>query len=245
LEKWWEEVGYLKSRYPIAPFINVSGPVLLYEDIWPALEGTQINRTAIMLYYLLNEWKLLYRQEFPVDGKDGTPLSMSQYYNLMSWCRIPKLNIDHYIGGIEPAPGPTARYITVITRGRVYKCEVLKSDLEPIGIPEIKAQLRSIVDDAAQKPFGPGVGSLTSENRDTWAKERDHLILSNPYHWEILRTIESSLITIVLEDNSPSCLDELQLSLNCGNCKNRWFDKSFQLIIFKNGLMGTNLEVRN
>ena len=32
------------------------------------------------------------------------------------------------------------------------------------------SQLRSIVDDATRKPFGPGVGSLTSENRDTWAK---------------------------------------------------------------------------
>jgi hypothetical protein len=45
---------------------------------------------------------LLYcRQEFPVDGKDF-PLSMSQYYNLMSWCRIPQRNIDTYVAGLEP-----------------------------------------------------------------------------------------------------------------------------------------------
>ena len=242
LERWWEEVTYLKPRYPIAPMINVSGPVMLCEDIWPALKGTQINRTAIMLYYLLSEWKLLYRQEFPVDEKDGSPLSMSQYYNLMSWCRVSQRNIDKYFAGLEPAPGPTARYITVITKGRIYKCEVLNSDLEPISILEIEAQLRSIVDDAAQKPFGPGLGSLTGENRDTWAKERDHLLMSNPYHWKLLGTIQYSLLTVVLEDTSPSCLDELQMSLNCGNCKNRWFDKSFQLIVFKNGLMGTNLD---
>ena len=50
----------------MAPLINMSGPVFLYEDIWPALEGTQINRTAILLYYLLNEWKLLYRYLFVI-----------------------------------------------------------------------------------------------------------------------------------------------------------------------------------
>ena len=61
LEKWWEEVAYLKPRYPMAPIINVSGPIMLYEDIWPALEGSQVNRTATVLYFLLNEWKLLYR----------------------------------------------------------------------------------------------------------------------------------------------------------------------------------------
>ena len=242
LERWWEEETYLKPRYPIAPMINVSGPVMLCEDIWPALKGTQINRAAIMLYYLLNEWKLLYRQEFPVDEKDGSPLSMSQYYNLMSWCRVSQRNIDKYFAGLEPAPGPADRYITVITKGRIYKCEVLNSDLEPISILEIETQLRSIVDDAAQKPFGPGLGSLTGENRDTWAKEREHLLMSNPYHWKLLGIIQYSLLTVVLEDSSPSCLDELQMSLNCGNCKNRWFDKSLQLIVFKNGLMGTNLD---
>ncbi len=53
--------------------VNVSGPeITLYEDIWPALEGTQINRAAIMLHYLLNEWKLLYRYYvhlFVISGK--------------------------------------------------------------------------------------------------------------------------------------------------------------------------------
>ncbi|XP_028393021.1 peroxisomal carnitine O-octanoyltransferase-like [Dendronephthya gigantea] len=242
LEKWWEEEAYLKPRYPIAPLINVSGPMMLYEDIWPALKGTQIKRTAITLHFLLNEWKLLYNQEFPIDGKDGTPLSMSQYYNLMSWCRFPQNNVDNYMALLKPAPSPTVRYVTVMTKGRIYKCDVLNSELEPISISEIEAQLRHIVDDASQKPVGPGLGSLTAENRETWTKERQHLVLSNPKHWELLATIQKSLLNVVLEDKSPSVIDELQTALNCGNCKNRWFDKSFQLIIFENGLMGTNLE---
>ena len=42
------------------------------------------------------------RQEFPVDGKDGSPLSMSQYYNLLSWCRSPGRDIDSYVSGLQP-----------------------------------------------------------------------------------------------------------------------------------------------
>lgn len=63
-----------------------------------------------------------------------------------------------------------------------------------------------------------------------FSQERDHLILSNPYHWEILRTIESSLITIVLEDNSPSCLDEVSIGIYTLHiqhwpiCKYAWTD---------------------
>ena len=64
VEEWWEDYAYLRPRYPIAPTINISGPCVFFEEnFWPAQDGTQIIRSAIMLYYLLKEWKLLYRYE--------------------------------------------------------------------------------------------------------------------------------------------------------------------------------------
>ena len=56
----------------------------------------------IILKTLIQCLFCLHRQEFPVDGKGDTPLSMSQYYNLLSWCRIPKKNIDVYVAKLKP-----------------------------------------------------------------------------------------------------------------------------------------------
>ena len=60
LEKWWENVGYLMPRSPVAPYINIAGPISI-SDIWPPEEGTQLKRAAIFTYCLLQVWKVLYR----------------------------------------------------------------------------------------------------------------------------------------------------------------------------------------
>lgn len=62
LEEWWEDYAYLRPRYPLAPTINMSGLCVFFEDhFWPPEDGTQITRSAITVYYILKEWKLLYR----------------------------------------------------------------------------------------------------------------------------------------------------------------------------------------
>ena len=60
LETWWEDVAYLSSRSPSAPTINIGGPLPI-TDIWPAQEGTQIKRAALMVHATLQNWQRLYR----------------------------------------------------------------------------------------------------------------------------------------------------------------------------------------
>ena len=60
LETWWEDVAYLSSRSPSAPTINIGGPLPI-TDIWPAQEGTQIKRAALMIHATLQNWQRLYR----------------------------------------------------------------------------------------------------------------------------------------------------------------------------------------
>ena len=38
------------------------------------------------------------------------------------------------------------------------------------GCSVLFSQLKFIVDDASKQPAGPGLGSLTAENRTVWAK---------------------------------------------------------------------------
>ena len=60
LETWWEDVAYLSSRSPSAPTINIGGPLPI-TDIWPAQEGTQIKRAALMVHATLQNWQRLCR----------------------------------------------------------------------------------------------------------------------------------------------------------------------------------------
>jgi hypothetical protein len=75
------------------------------------------------------------------------------------------------------------------------------------------------------------LGSLTSENRDTWAEVRDKLEgLGNQ---EALNSIDSALFCINLDDIESNDPDQLSNNFLHGNCRNRWFDKNHQLIITK------------
>ncbi len=55
-------------------------------------------------------------------------------------------------------------------------------------------------------------------------------------------TIETSLFALCLEDSSPGTLDDRFRNILHGDGKNRWFDKSFQLIVGRNGKFGGNGE---
>jgi len=64
-----------------------------------------------------------------------------------------------------------------------------------------------------------------------------------------LHAIERAAFVVVLDDenifydpNDPSKLDHWAHNLLHGNATNRWFDKSFNLIISRNGRMGINAE---
>lgn len=73
MEKWWEEEGYLRPRYPITPYVNIGGPVST-NSIWLPQEGTQINRSAILTNALLQLWKQIYK----LVGTSGFEITASQ-----------------------------------------------------------------------------------------------------------------------------------------------------------------------
>lgn len=87
------------------------------------------------------------------------------------------------------------------------------------------------------------LGYLTAENRNTWAQLRSHLLsLGNEAS---LETVDSALFAVCLDngadydDNNPAKLIREGLFDNAGN---RWFDKSFSLLIAKDGTTSVNFE---
>lgn len=103
----------------------------------------------------------------------------------------------------------------------------------------------SQVDHAAAEQLQPPVGIMTSENRDTWAQVRQKLE-SDSVNTDTLNAIDSSLFVVCLDYySSPNDIDKSHRNMFHGQeARNRWFDKSIQLIVENNGRAGVNGEVR-
>ena len=56
-----------------------------------------------------------------------------------------------------------------------------------------------------------------------------------------LAKIDSALFALCLDDESPSGPIEINSVMLHGDARNRWFDKSFQLVVCKNGVAAKTL----
>lgn len=88
------------------------------------------------------------------------------------------------------------------------------------------------------------VGSLTTLERDEWADIRRELV-EDPTNRQTLDTVEDALFVLCLDDFYVRSVDYHRQMINtlCGDDgRNRWFDKSFQLIVDRNGTATINYE---
>lgn len=117
----------------------------------------------------------------------------------------------------------------------------------------IANRLKFVLNDAASDaPAEFPLGVLTTENRDTWAEVREHLVQT--HNATALDTIDSALFLVSLDDKANySALGEIMpvnpipivqnmLHGDSNGLINRWFDKSLSLIVCKDGNAGVNFE---
>lgn len=101
-------------------------------------------------------------------------------------------------------------------------------------------------DEASNKAPEFPLGVLTAENRDTWASVREHLV--ETHNDAALDTIDSALFVLALDDKASYSADDPvpivqnMLHGDANGYLNRWFDKSFSLIVCKDGNAGINFE---
>ncbi|XP_031570096.1 peroxisomal carnitine O-octanoyltransferase-like isoform X2 [Actinia tenebrosa] len=241
LEKWWEEEGYLRPRYPITPYVNIGGPVSSF-SMWPPLEGTQIKRSAILTNGVLHIWQQIYKEEMQVQKMSNKPLCMNQYARVFAGCRVPGKEVDKLKILFKPAPASSPRHIVVQINSRLFSCTVLEENYEPFTAPEIERSLQEIVKIASSKSPGPAVGVLTAGERHTWYELREHLKSLSPRNVNYLNEIETALFILVLEEHDARQETEISQHSIAGDCKNRWFDKFFSILAFKAGLFATHCD---
>ena len=114
----------------------------------------------------------LFREKIrPDGGSQGDKWCMDQYKRMFNGCRIPQEGMDTFTCKFTlEKEGPCPTHVTVIYRKRFFSFEVVHPDGElytPLEIEQQINRVRAMGDIGAE---GAGLGALTTEERDTWAK---------------------------------------------------------------------------
>ncbi|KAK6037626.1 Choline/Carnitine O-acyltransferase, partial [Cooperia oncophora] len=152
------------------------------------------------------------------------PLDMSQYKSLFNGTRIPRKDKDILYQDTRQ------KHFMVMCRGRIYAVDIFDDKGNILPADSVHNSLAHILKTAKQQDADKCIGSLTSLDRDTWAKVRDEMMeAGNAQNFE---KVDGALFTLCLDDLKSQDPIRLTQSLLIGDdASNRWFDKSFSLIM--------------
>ncbi|KAF3822348.1 hypothetical protein GH733_007722 [Mirounga leonina] len=238
---WWEEYIYLRGRGPLMVNSNYYAMDLLYilpTQIQAARAGNAIH--AILLYR-----RRLDREEIkPIFVLGSTvPLCSAQWERMFNTSRIPGEETDT-IQHIRDS-----KHIVVFHEGRYFKVW-LYHDGRLLTPREIEQQMQRILDDPSEpQPGEAKLAALTAGERVPWAKCRQ-AYFGRGKNKQSLDAVEKAAFFVTLDETEQgyrkedpdASMDSYAKSLLHGRCFDRWFDKSFTFIAFKNGKIGMNAE---
>uniref|UniRef100_A0A670XRI6 carnitine O-palmitoyltransferase n=1 Tax=Pseudonaja textilis TaxID=8673 RepID=A0A670XRI6_PSETE len=238
---WWEEYIYLRGRGPIMVNSNYFAMDFLYftpTAVQAARAGNAIH--AILLY----RRKLDRQQIQPILLMGSTvPLCSAQWERMFNTSRIPGNDTDT-IQHLKDS-----KHIAVYHKGCYYKVW-LYYDGRLLKPREIEQQIQWILNDKSEpQPGEEKLAALTAGDRVPWAKARQ-TYFARGKNKQSLDAIEKAAFFVTLDDtvqgyreeDPVKSMDTYAKALLHGKCYDRWFDKSFNLIVFRNGKMGLNSE---
>ncbi|KAG9342935.1 hypothetical protein JZ751_015151 [Albula glossodonta] len=238
---WWEEYVYLRGRSPIMVNSNYYGMDFLYVTPTPIQAARAGNTIRAFLLYR----RKVNLEELKPTRVPGTviPLCSAQCERMFNTTRIPGQETDtlQHCGDSD--------YVAVYHRGRYFKLGVYRAG-RLLSAKELELQIQRILDDPS--PPSPGeekLGALTAGDREPWARTRKQFF-SSGVNKRSLDCIEKAAFFVTLDDEEQGMMgDDPLRNLDCyakallhGKCYDRWFDKSFSLVVFKNGKSGLNAE---
>uniref|UniRef100_A0A8C1J4R2 carnitine O-palmitoyltransferase n=1 Tax=Cyprinus carpio TaxID=7962 RepID=A0A8C1J4R2_CYPCA len=235
---WWEEYVYLRGRGPLMVNSNYYGMDFLYVTPTPI----QAARAGNTLHACLLYRRKLNREEIkPVIL--NVPLCAAQCERIFNTTRIPGEETDSLIHWQD------SEYVAVFHRGRYFRLWLYHAG-RMLSPREIEHQIQHILDDPS--PPVPGeakLAALTAGDRIPWAQARKEFF-SSGVNKRSLDCIEKAAFFVALDDDEQGMmgddpagnLDRYAKSLLHGKCYDRWFDKSFTVVLYKNGKNGLNAE---
>lgn len=237
---WWEEYVYLRGRGPIMVNSNYFAMDFLY--FIPT--SVQAARAANGIYAMLLYRRKLEREQIrPFIGLSTIPTCSWQYERMFNTTRVPGVEADSLQHLRD------SKHVAVYHGGRYFRLWLYQAGrlLRPRLLQQ---QLQRILDNPS--PPQPGeatLAALTAGDRVPWARAR-RSYFSRGQNKQSLEMVEKAAFFLILDQTEQgfrqqqphASLDQYAKSLLHGQCCDRWFDKSLNLIVYKNGKMGLNAE---
>ncbi|XP_030646787.1 carnitine O-palmitoyltransferase 1, muscle isoform [Chanos chanos] len=236
---WWEEYIYLRGRGPIMVNSNFYVMDLLY--VVPT--HRQAARAANAVHAMLQYRRRLERGEHaPMRALGVVPMCSFQYERMFNTTRIPGIDTD-FVQHLKDR-----KHLVVYHRGRFFKVWLYYGGRH-LWPSELEFQFQRILNDTTEpQPGELKLAALTAGNRVPWARARLKFF-GEGVNKASLDAIETAAFFLTLDEEEHGyradkldSLDHYAKSLLHGKCFDRWFDKSFNLIVYKNGKMGLNIE---
>ncbi|XP_040108187.1 carnitine O-palmitoyltransferase 1, brain isoform isoform X2 [Oryx dammah] len=235
---WWEEFVYLRSRNSLM----VNSNYYLMDFLYVTPTPVQAARAGNAVHALLLYRHRLDRQEIlPTLLMGIRPLCSAQYEKIFNTTRIPGVHRDH-IRHLRDS-----RHVAVFHRGRFFRVGT-HSQSRLLSPRALEQQFQRILDDPSPAcPHEEHLAALTAAPRDTWAQVRRSL---KTQAQEALEAVEGAAFFVSLDsepagltrEDPAASLDAYAHALLAGRGHDRWFDKSFSLIVFSNGKLGLSVE---
>lgn len=233
---WWEEFVYLHCRDPIMVNSNFYGMDLL--KVRPSSKQTARAATLIQGCF---RWRSKLDKENVKPLMAGmVPLCSYQYERQFNTTRIPGIEKDRIIKMND------SRHIAVHHKGRWFKVYCYYAG-RLLTTAEIEQQLDYILEDDSLPDDGEEtLAALTAGKRVPWAEARTKFFGAG-VNGRSLKAIESAAFAVSLDEEemtleSSESLSKYAKALLHGKTTDRWFDKTFTLVVFKNGVYGMNVE---
>ena len=224
---------------------NSSTVVQLMDDLWPAKPNSMIER-ASELIQLTTEFLVLlcYEEIVPLRNENNETQCMHPFRKLFSSCRIPGIPQDGIASYFktDTEEGVTPKHVIVIYKSNIFSVEVMYDDKKTLGKHIIRQSLRRIIRYVDQSLDGmcAGVGVLTSMDRNSWAVNREKLMLLSEDNAKYMLLIEQAICVISLDHCSARPSHIYHEAVFADGC-NRWFDKGLSFYVYANGLVTANV----
>ncbi|KAM5236063.1 choline O-acetyltransferase [Ctenodactylus gundi] len=242
--EYWLKDMYLGNRLALP--VN-SSPVLVFARQPFQDSSDQLRFAAGLISGALSYKALLDSHSLPADcatGQlSGQALCMAQYQNLFSTYRLPGHTQDTLVAQ-KSSVMPEPEHIIVACCSQFFVLDVV-INFRRLSEGDLLAQLRKILKMASDESERlPPIGLLTSDGRSAWAAARTAL-LRDSTNRDSLDMIERCLCLVCLDAPSGGELGDAHRALQllhgggCGrNGANRWYDKSLQLVVGRDGTCG-------
>lgn len=230
LTPFWEE-SYLTHRDPLPSSMNFN--VLLKENLNKSNQ-TMMKTAGEVSFLIAQLYHKIINQQQGILSKEETFPDLSQLNKLFRSVRIPKLNRDaFYVADFDKKNN----HIVLLYKNNIYKVPVTNDEGDIYHSTAITNAIEAAISNELIE--GVNVGVFTTANRNEAAEVYTELKKSSE-NKATLQVIADALVVLSIDeesDNQKMAIKNLMLNGN-----NKYFDKTMQIIITKNGSLGFNME---